>query len=156
MGKNSNETWAIIPARSGSKGVPDKNIKMLAGHPLIAYSIQAAKKTSSIARVIVSTDSNEYAKIAENYGYEVHLRDPYYSTSHAPMSEVYSYIASQVKSEHVAWINVTNPLAGTKIYDKAVDIYKKIYRKHDCLLSACMRQENFFYRGKFLIWDFHI
>jgi CMP-N,N'-diacetyllegionaminic acid synthase len=71
MGKNSNETWAIIPARSGSKGVPDKNIKMLAGHPLIAYSIQAAKKTPSIARVIVSTDSNEYAKIAENYGAEI-------------------------------------------------------------------------------------
>jgi N-acylneuraminate cytidylyltransferase len=68
---------AIIPARSGSKGVPDKNIKLLAGRPLLAYSIAAARLTNNIDRVIVSTDSEHYAHIAQEYGAEVpFLRPP--------------------------------------------------------------------------------
>ena len=61
----------LIPARSGSKGVPKKNIKLLAGYPLIAYSIIASKLSSKIERTIVSTDSQEFAEIALSYGAEV-------------------------------------------------------------------------------------
>ena len=62
---------AIIPARGGSKGLPGKNIKCIAGHPLIAYSIKAALESPSITRVIISTDSDEIAKVASIYGAEV-------------------------------------------------------------------------------------
>lgn len=62
---------AIIPARSGSKGLPDKNIRELAGKPLIAYSIEAAIKSEMFDTVMVSTDSDKYAKIARKYGAEV-------------------------------------------------------------------------------------
>ncbi len=62
---------SIIPARGGSKGVPKKNIKLLAGYPLIAYSIAASKLSSKIQRTIVSTDSQEFAEIALSYGAEV-------------------------------------------------------------------------------------
>lgn len=62
---------AIIPARSGSKGVPDKNIKLLNGKPLIAYTIEAAKASGVFDEIMVSTDSPEYAEIAEKYGAEV-------------------------------------------------------------------------------------
>lgn len=62
--------YAIIPARSGSKGVPNKNIRMLAGHELIGYSIAFAKKLA-VDRVICSTDSPVYAEIAKRYGAEV-------------------------------------------------------------------------------------
>ena len=65
-----NEILAIIPARCGSKGVKNKNIKKLAGHPLLAYSIAAAK-LAGIDYVIVSTDSKYYAEIANNYGAQV-------------------------------------------------------------------------------------
>lgn len=65
------EIVAIIPARSGSKGVPHKNIKLICGFPLIAFSIAVAKKSKLIDRVIVSTDSEEYAEIAIKYGAEV-------------------------------------------------------------------------------------
>ena len=58
-----NDIVAIIPARSGSKTVKDKNIKLLSGHPLIAYSIEVAKLSKKIERVIVSTDSEEYAEV---------------------------------------------------------------------------------------------
>ncbi len=65
---------AIIPARAGSKGVSDKNIRSLAGKPLIAYSIQAAVLAENIDRVIVSTDSENYATIAKEYGAEIPYR----------------------------------------------------------------------------------
>ena len=73
---NKREVWALIPARSGSKGVPNKNIMDLGGYPLIAYSIVVAKKCSTIDRVIVSTDSEEYARIALKYGAEVPFLRP--------------------------------------------------------------------------------
>ena len=73
---NNREVWALIPARRGSKGVVNKNILNLGGHPLIAYSIVAAKKCSTIDRVIVSTDSEEYARIALKYGAEVPFMRP--------------------------------------------------------------------------------
>ena len=62
---------AIIPARSGSKGLRDKNIKELAGKPLIAYSIEAAIQSKMFQTVMVSTDSEKYAIIAKEYGAEV-------------------------------------------------------------------------------------
>ena len=67
---------AIIPARSGSKGVPDKNIRLLAGKPLLAYSIAAARLIGTINRVIVSTDSEYYADIAREYGAETPFLRP--------------------------------------------------------------------------------
>lgn len=67
---------ALIPARSGSKRVPDKNIRPLAGHPLIAYSICAAIRSGVFTAVIVSTDSERYAQIARHYGAEVPFMRP--------------------------------------------------------------------------------
>lgn len=68
---------ALIPARSGSKSVPNKNIRPLLGKPLMAYSIEHAMKSRLINRVILSTDSEEYAIIGRNYGAEVpFLRPP--------------------------------------------------------------------------------
>ena len=67
---------ALIPARSGSKRVPDKNIRPLAGHPLIAYSICAALQSGVFASVVVSTDSEAYARIAREYGAEVPFMRP--------------------------------------------------------------------------------
>ena len=65
------ETIAIIPARAGSQRIPGKNIRPLAGHPLLAYSIAAAQQSGVCDRVIVSTDSAEIAEIATAYGAEV-------------------------------------------------------------------------------------
>ena len=67
---------AIIPARSGSKSIPDKNIRLLGGHPLIAYTIKAAQLSKKINRILVSTDSHEYADIALHYGAEVPFLRP--------------------------------------------------------------------------------
>lgn len=67
---------AIIPAREGSKRIPGKNIKELGGKPLIAYSIEHAKNSKYINRIIVSTDSEEIANVAKDYGAEVPFLRP--------------------------------------------------------------------------------
>lgn len=66
----------FIPARSSSKRIPKKNIKPLAGKPLIAYTIEAAKKSKYINRIVVSTDSEEIASVAKEYGAEVPFLRP--------------------------------------------------------------------------------
>ncbi len=76
MPENQNTVVALIPARSGSKRVPDKNIRLLQGHPLIAYSIAAALQSKTFKTVIVSTDSEHYADIARHYGAEVPFLRP--------------------------------------------------------------------------------
>lgn len=67
---------ALIPARAGSKGVPHKNIRLLAGYPLIAYSVRAGTRARNINRTIVSTDSQEYADIARQHGAEAPFLRP--------------------------------------------------------------------------------
>jgi len=70
------EVLAIIPARGGSKGIPHKNIRLFAGHPLIAYSIMAARQAETVTRVIVSTDDPQIAEAAREYGAEVPFMRP--------------------------------------------------------------------------------
>lgn len=75
----------LIPARSGSKRIPNKNIKILGGHPLIAYAIKSALGSGVFSRVVVSTDSQEIADIAKSYGAEVpFLRPLEFSGDHSP------------------------------------------------------------------------
>jgi CMP-N-acetylneuraminic acid synthetase len=83
---------ALIPARSGSKGIPHKNIAIVDGLPLLAHSIRHARAASSVTRVIVSTDSELYAAIARNHGAEVpFLRPPEYATDLATDLDVFQH-----------------------------------------------------------------
>jgi len=107
---------AIIPARSGSKGLPDKNVRLLAGKPLLAYSVEAALRSGVFTAVMVSTDSEAYAKIAREAGAEVpFLRSREYSSdtssSWDAVREVLSMYASQeIEFDTVALLQPTSPL----------------------------------------------
>ena len=91
---------ALIPARSGSKRVPDKNIRPLAGHPLIAYSISAALQSGAFAAVVVSTDSERYAEVARHYGAEVpFMRPAEYSGDTSPDIEWVEYTLKRLAAE---------------------------------------------------------
>lgn len=86
------EVLAIIPARSGSKSVKDKNIRLINGKPMMAYSIGHALQAECIDRVIVSTDSGKYAQIAREYGAEVpFLRPAEYATDMALDIDVFEH-----------------------------------------------------------------
>ena len=91
---------AFIPARSGSKRVPDKNILPLAGQPLIAYTIAAALQSAVFRAVVVSTDSGLYADISTYYGAEVpFLRPPAYSGDVSPDIEWVEYTLNELEKE---------------------------------------------------------
>ena len=78
---------AVIPARAGSKRVPHKNVRELCGRPILAYTIEAAIEARVFDRVIVTTDSDEVAKLAEAFGAEVPFyRDPALADDHTPVS----------------------------------------------------------------------
>jgi len=83
------EVWAIIPARGGSKGIPRKNIKPIAGKPMIAYSIEQAKQSRFITRVIVNTEDEEIAFVARSLGAEVFVRPKEFSQDLSTDFEVY-------------------------------------------------------------------
>lgn len=83
----ADKIYAIVPARSGSAGLPDKNIKLLCGKPLIAHSIEFAKKLQSVDRVFCSTDSEEYAALAVKFGAEVPFLRAAYAATNVSMEQ---------------------------------------------------------------------
>ena len=91
---------AIIPARGGSKRIPKKNIKKFLGKPIISYSIEAALKSKLFKKVIVSTDSEEIANIAAEYGAEVpFLRNKKLSSDQAPLYKVLQDVVKRIKTK---------------------------------------------------------
>ena len=119
---------AVIPARSGSKGVPDKNIKLLGGEPLISYSIAAAKKSKLINRIIISTDSEKYGSIAKGYGAEVPFLRPAElsednSTDYDFINHLLGWLQSNEGSipDYLIHLRPTTPLRDPSILDSAIE-----------------------------------
>lgn len=121
------EVMAFIPARSGSRGVPDKNVRLLAGYPVIAWSIAAAKISETVDRIIVSTDSPVYASIAREYGAETpFLRPAQFATDASPdrdcILHAHEWLKENEDYEAEYWVHLrpTTPLRDPKIVDDAV------------------------------------
>ena len=123
MGNNvSSSIVALIPARSGSKGVPNKNINLLNGEPVLTYSIMAALKSKLIDRVIVSTDSKEYATIAKNYGAEVpFLRPEEYAQDDSTDLDVIKHFYSVEGAQDLALVRPTTPLRDPAIMNNFIN-----------------------------------
>jgi len=126
---------AIIPARSGSKGIPNKNILPLNGHPLIAYSIKAGLESKLINRVIVSTDSKLISQISKEYGAEIpFVRPSQYAQDNSPDLEVFEHalnwlkINEEYKPDIIVQIRPTSPVRNTEIIDNCIE---------KCIKSDC-------------------
>ena len=127
MDFRENLVYAIIPARSGSKGVIDKNIRKMGNYPLISYSIKAALQSSLISRVIVSTDSEKYADIAKFYGAEVpFLRPDDISGDQSSDNEFFEHAISWFDRndgfvpEYFVHLRPTTPLRDPVVIDNAI------------------------------------
>jgi len=132
---------AIIPARKGSKGLPLKNLQKLAGKPLIEYTIQSAKKSKKIDRIIVSTDSENIAKTAKKLGAEVpFLRPKNIAKSNSPavdyVKHALKFLASKEKyvPDIVIILQPTSPIRKEGMIDKSILILKK--SRASCVISA--------------------
>lgn len=129
---------AIIPARSGSKGLKDKNIIDLCGKPLIAYSIEAALETNLFDHVIVSTDSEHYAEIAQHYGAEVMMRGEALSNDKATTFMVLEDILKNRLQESIDYfvlLQPTSPLRTSKHITEAIEKFESKIEHFDFLVS---------------------
>jgi CMP-N,N'-diacetyllegionaminic acid synthase len=123
------EIVALIPARGGSKGVPRKNVMMLAGKPLIAYSILQAQASQRISRIIVSTDDDQIAQVAMEWGAEVPFMRPVeYAQDLSPDIDVFRHALTWLAEhegylpEMVVHLRPTGPVRRVELIDEAIDL----------------------------------
>lgn len=111
-------TVAIIPARGGSKRIPGKNIKLFGGKPMLAYSVEAALRAECFDRVVVSTDCEHVAEVAQRYGAEVPFKRPgALANDHAPTIAVITHALRELACEVgdiACCIQATAPLLSSR------------------------------------------
>lgn len=120
---------ALIPARGGSKSIPKKNIANLCGKPLIAWTIETAKKTPEIDKVIVSTDDLEIAEIAIKYGAEVQMRPSELASDNSLVINTMHYVIKELQKkqdyyDYITLLEATSPMREVEDISKCI---KMIY-----------------------------
>jgi CMP-N,N'-diacetyllegionaminic acid synthase len=141
------EVLGIIGARAGSKGLPGKNIRPLAGRPLLAHAIRIAKDSRLITRVVLSTDSDEYATIGRQYGADTPFRRPAEHASDTAIELGYIRHAVEWLDEHegyrpdiVVRICPTAPLIRPSDVNRCVEILRDDPTAHSCIIMTPARE----------------
>lgn len=140
------QVLAVIPARGGSKGISKKNIRPFSGKLLLVHSIDAAKASPSVSRVIVSTDSEEIAAIAKEGGAEVpFLRPAEFAGDKSNVADAVIHLLAELKSregyepDYVLLLQPTNPLRNAEDVEKSIELIQK--RDGDSLVSIYATSE---------------
>jgi len=147
----SKKIIAIIPARGGSKSIPQKNIINFCGKPLVVWSILQAKESKKINAIYVSTDNKEIASVSKQYGAEIIWRPKEISGDLSPSEEALKHAINKISKEnpgskinYVVFLQATSPLRKSKDIDNAI---KKIISENaDSLFSGAKL-------GDFYIWE---
>jgi CMP-N-acetylneuraminic acid synthetase len=122
------EVLAIVPARGGSKGLPGKNLRLLAGHPLLAYGIAAGLQAKLVDRVICSTDSEEIAEVARQYGAEVpFLRPTAFAQDESPDIDFFNHAITELdksgyRPDIIVQLRPSDPIRRQGLVDDAVQL----------------------------------
>lgn len=142
------EILALIPARGGSKGIPRKNIRRFAGYPLLAWSIAAAKQAACVMRVIVSTDDEEIASIAREYGAETpFLRPSEFAQDHTTDLPVFEHALEWLEENEdyqpdiIIQLRPTSPIRPKDCVDRAVNILLQ-HTDADCVRGVIPAGQN--------------
>ena len=144
MGNEFYKTVALIPLRGGSKSIPLKNIKEIAGKPLCAWVLEAACNAKNIDKVFVSTDSEIIRRVVESLNLNIAVihRPAAYSTDEASTESVMLHFMNEVNFEKVVTIQATSPLLKSTQLEEAVDLFEN--EQYDSLLTA-VRTKRFFW-----------
>ena len=143
---NNKRVLAIIPARGGSKGIPRKNIKDLNGKPLIAYTIEEAKKSKYIDKILVSTEDEEIAEISKKYNLEVpFLRPKELAEDNTPgidpiLYTVQCFHENKCDFDYVVCLQCTSPFRKIEQIDEAIE--KLIAQNAHSIVSVCESEVN--------------
>lgn len=129
------EIVAVIPARAGSRGIPNKNIRLVGGHPLVYYAIRNALSSANITRVVVTTDSDAVRIIAQQMGAEVHWRDAALCADNVTLDSVIAdAVPSDVEWDYVVTMQPTSPTLSVETLDAAIG--KAVEEGQDTLISV--------------------
>lgn len=124
----------MTPARGGSKGVPRKNIRMIAGKPLIAWTIEAAGKSRFLDKYVVSTEDSEIAKIASRYGVEVLKRPKGLATDKATTLSVLKHAVEHIPCDIVVLLQATSAVRKSGLIDSCIEEF--IDKGYDSLATG--------------------
>ncbi len=144
---------ALIPVRSGSVRVKNKNIRPFAGSTLLEIKINQLKHIEQFDGIIVNSNDDEMLSIATQMGCETVKRDPYYASNEVSMSDVYKNIAENFDADIMAYINVTNPLLKDKTIVNAINEFLSNMDNYDSLNSAHLIKEFMFKDNKPINYD---
>ncbi|MFH1791584.1 MAG: NTP transferase domain-containing protein [Candidatus Omnitrophota bacterium] len=137
---------AMIPARMGSERLARKNLALLAGKPLIAYAVTAAKKAGVFERVVINSEHEAFREIAQKYGAEFYKRPARLATSSAKSDFVVADFMRRIPSDIVVWVNPIAPLQTAKEIKGAVDYF--MTKRLDSLITVVNEQVHCMYRGR--------
>ena len=147
--KLSNEIWAVIPARSGSKGLKNKNIKIFKKKPLIGHSIFSAKQNDLIDKVVFSSDSKKYISLAKKFNCEhYHLRSKKNSRDNSTDFEVFKEIVNYFKKKKInlpkffIHFRPTCPLRNNKTIKNAIRLFQRKQNSFTSLKSVSYNSHN--------------
>ncbi|TNH06293.1 acylneuraminate cytidylyltransferase family protein, partial [Pasteurellaceae bacterium Phil11] len=130
---------AIIPARSGSKGLPNKNVLLLEGKPLMAYTIEAAIESKEFDKIVVSTDSEEYRDLISNYPIDVIIRDKSISGDSSSSFVVIKDALERYSAEEFdcfVLLQPTSPLRNAQHINQAIKLFEDQIDHFDFLVSV--------------------
>jgi len=140
--------WAIIPARGGSSGVKDKNIKVLGDKPLIGHAIKALQEANVFEKVLVTSDSKEILEVAEDFGAEVYLRFNQDESNSVVMPDVpvISYLQSVpeiLRPKFCLMVQCTAPFVTSESYRRA---YNELVKKEHATIFAAHEAHSFLWQ----------
>ena len=127
----------IVPARGGSKRLPNKNLLYLAGKPLIAWTLEAALKSKYLDHIVVSSDKDEILKVARDYGVETVKRPKELATDSAKTVDVVRHVLESIKKEYnyIVLLQPTSPLRTERHIDESIEFL--ISKNADAVISVC-------------------
>lgn len=147
--ENKNNIVIIIPARGGSKGIVKKNIALLKGKPLLAYTIESAIESMVAKEIFVSTDSEEIAEVAKKYGSKVIMRPAEISHDTASTESSLVHAIKTIRQnynwmpDYVLTLPPTSPLRSAKTIKEFVKYFLSLNDKYDAMLSLTVHRGDF-------------
>lgn len=147
----------IIAVRKGSKRIINKNIKSFAGSSLLEIKLKQICRVFKNPKIFFSSNCKKSINIAKKFTQNINIRPAYYCSSKVPMKEVYSYLASFIKTKYVCYLHVTSPLLTDRTLKKSVNLMNKILKKnisnYDSIATVTEVREYLWYKNKPINYD---
>lgn len=144
---------ALIPVRSGSVRVQNKNIRPFAQSSLLEIKVRQLLRLPELDGVVVNSNSDEMLDIARSLGAEAVKRDEYYATSSVSMNEVYQNMAENMNCDTVLFADATNPLISDKTISEMIEQWKTLDSRYDSIATVHAVKEFLWLDGKALNYD---